>query len=131
MERMAIKTSKIYPYDMYACSHAVKAGNTIYISGMAPTNAEGNVLHEGDVAAQCADSFENMKAVLEGAGASLKDVVNYDVYILSNDDWDKIAETRKRYFNTDPLPACVGVVVKELYPPGIMIEIGAIAVVDE
>ncbi|MEE9199573.1 MAG: RidA family protein [Dehalococcoidia bacterium] len=130
MERKAINTPKIYPYDVYACTHATRVGNTIYLSGQASVDAEGNILHQGDVVAQCAQAFDNMKMVLEADGAGLKDLVQYSVYVLSNDVWDKISETRRRYLNTDPMPACVGVVVKDLYPPGILIEIDAIAVVD-
>ena len=129
MKRRAINTPKLYSYDKYACSHATQVGNTLYVSGMASTDPDGNLVHEGDVVAQCAQSFENMKAVLEAAGASLRDVVQYDVYVVS-DVWDQISATRQHYFNTDPLPACVGVTVAELHPTGTLIEIGAIAVVD-
>jgi len=129
VKRRAIKTPKIYAYDKYACSHATQVGNTLYVSGMASTDPEGNLVHKGDVVAQCVQSFENMKAVLEAAGGSLRDVVQYDVYVVS-DVWDEISETRQHYFNSDPLPACVGVVVADLHPPGTLIEIGAIAVVD-
>ena len=130
MDRKEIKTPKIYPYDMYAASHATQVGNTIYVSGQASVDAEGNVLHKGDVVAQTAQAFENMKIVLEAGGSGLKDVVQYNVYVLGNDVWEQISETRRRYLNTDPLPACVGVVVKDLYPPGILIEMDAIAVLD-
>ena len=87
-------------------------------------------MHKGDVVAQTAQAFENMKIVLEAGGSGLKDVVQYNVYVLGNDVWEQISETRRRYLNTDPLPACVGVVVKDLYPPGILIEMDAIAVLD-
>ena len=130
MDRKEIKTPKIYPYGMYAASHATQVGNTIYVSGQASVDAEGNVLHKGDVVAQTAQAFENMKIVLEAGGSGLKDVVQYNVYVLGNDVWEQISETRRQYLNTDPLPACVGVVVKDLYPPGILIEMDAIAVLD-
>jgi enamine deaminase RidA (YjgF/YER057c/UK114 family) len=130
MDRKEIKTPKIYPYGIYAASHATQVGNTIYVSGQASVDAEGNVLHKGDVVAQTAQAFENMKIVLEAGGSGLKDVVQYNVYVLGNDVWEQISETRRQYLNTDPLPACVGVVVKDLYPPGILIEMDAIAVLD-
>ena len=130
MDRKEIKTPKIYPYGIYAASHATQVGNTIYVSGQASVDAEGNVLHRGDVVAQTAQAFENMKIVLEAGGSGLKDVVQYNVYVLGNDVWEQISETRRQYLNTDPLPACVGVVVRDLYPPGILIEMDAIAVLD-
>jgi len=129
MERKAINIPEIVSYEQYACTHATQCGNMIFVSGQASVDVQGEVLHEGDIVAQCDRAFQNMRAVLKAAGATMKDVVHYNIYVLSNDAWDKIAPVRKRYFDTDPMPACVGVAVKELYPPGILLEMDAIAMV--
>jgi len=108
-------------------SHAVKAGNTIYLAGMTGWDEQRKVV-EGGFEAQAIKAFENIKLTLEAAGTSLKDVVKYTVYLTNMDDIGKFREIRARFF-TPPMPAGTGVEVSRLLP-GVLVEIDAVAVVD-
>lgn len=48
---------------------------TLYAAGQGPVDADGRLLHEGDVGAQARRAMDNVEAVLEAAGMSLADVV--------------------------------------------------------
>jgi enamine deaminase RidA (YjgF/YER057c/UK114 family) len=82
----------------------------------------------GGFEAQTIKTFENIKLVLEAAGASLKDVVKITVYVTDMDNIIKFREIRARYFSP-PMPASTGVEVSRLILPELLVEIEAIAVV--
>jgi 2-iminobutanoate/2-iminopropanoate deaminase len=108
-------------------SHAVKAGNTIYLAGMTGWDEQRQVV-AGGFEAQAVKALENIKLTLEAAGASLQDVVKYTVYLTNMDDIATFREVRARYF-TPPMPAGTSVEVSRLLP-GVLVEIDAVAVVD-
>jgi 2-iminobutanoate/2-iminopropanoate deaminase len=108
-------------------SHAVKAGNTIYLAGMTGWDKQCKVV-PGGFEAQSIKVFENIKVILEAAGASFSDVVKYTVYLKNMDDIYKFREIRACYF-TPPMPAGTGVEVSRLLP-GVLVEIDVVAVVD-
>ena len=108
-------------------SHAIKAGGTIYCSGQVARNISGDIVGIGDVIMQANQAFENLEAVLEGAEASLDDVVKVTIYLTNMDHKTKVAEARKSYFK-EPPPATTLVSVNSLADPNLLIEIDAIAV---
>ena len=110
-------------------SHAVRVGNTIYLSGMVGFDKQRNIV-AGGFEAQTIKTFENIKLALEAAGASLKDVVKITVYLTDMDNIVKFREIRARYFSPH-MPASTGVEVSRLILPELLVEIEAIAVVDK
>ncbi len=108
-------------------SHAVKAGNTIYLAGMVGFDKQRNIV-AGGFEAQTVKTFENIKLILEAAGASLKDVVKMTVYVTDMKNIIKFREIRARYFSP-PMPASTGIEVSRLVLPELLVEIEAIAVV--
>ena len=108
-------------------SDAVRAGNTIYVSGQASLDAKGNVVGAGDVVAQTRQVLENMKTVLAAAGATLDDVVKVTVYLADRDDRPKVNEVRKEYFKANR-PASTLVEISRFAIEGMLIEIEALAV---
>lgn len=109
-------------------SDAVRAGNTIYVSGQASLDARGKLVGPGDVVAQARQTLENMKAVLKAAGATLDDVVKVTVYLADRDDRPKVNEVRKEYFKANR-PASTLIEISRFAIEGMLIEIEAIAVV--
>lgn len=107
-------------------SHAVRVDNTIYLAGMVGFDENRNVV-PGGFEAQTVKTFENIKLILEAAGASLKDVVKLTVYVTDMNDIIKFREIRARYFSP-PMPASTGVEVSRLILPELLVEIEAIAV---
>ncbi|MEG0870620.1 MAG: RidA family protein [Hafnia sp.] len=110
---------------------AVRAGNNIYLSGQIALDPQGEIVGEGDLAAQATQCFENIKAILKREGASMADVVRLTTYFacpltadVTRDYW----KVRKEYFG-DYRPASTGVEVSSLIFPSILIEIEAEAVV--
>jgi 2-iminobutanoate/2-iminopropanoate deaminase len=111
------------PISHYA--DAVVAGDSLYISGIVPIDAEGNVVGD-DVVAQTRQVFANMRLVLAAAGAQPSDVVKVTVYLLDVDDRPLINPVRQEFFG-DTRPASTLVEVSRLAVPGARVEIEAIA----
>ncbi len=114
----------------YTFSPAVKKGNLLFISGMTATDDKGNIVGAGDIAAQTRHIFKKMKEVLAAAGSSFDDIVKTVDYITTMEGYKGTADVRREYF-TNGFPAATGIVVKELLRPDALIEIDAIAVLDE
>jgi 2-iminobutanoate/2-iminopropanoate deaminase len=107
---------------------AVMAGDTLYISGIVPVDADGNVVGE-DVAAQARQVFASMERVLAAAGATAADVAKVTVYLLDIDHRPLINPVRQEFFG-DARPASTLVEVSRLAVPGALLEIEAIAHLD-
>ena len=115
-----------------AFSSAIEAppGRTLYISGMVSMDAEGNIVGEGDIKLQTETVLNNIQAVLEEAGGDFGDVVKVTVFIRDMGLYDEIHEVRRRYF-TEPFPASSMVEVSMLIDPRLLIEIEAVAVLEQ
>lgn len=108
-------------------SQAVKAGNVIYTSGAIPVDPASGEVVAGGAAEQAEQALKNLKAVLEGAGASLDKVVKTTVFIKNMNDFSVINEVYKKYFTKDfPARSCVEVA---RLPKDVLVEIECVAVV--
>ena len=93
-------------------SHAVKAGEFIFITGQMPTIPENpDVLVSNDVEKQTHQVMKNLIDVLKGCGSSLDKVIFARVYLVNFQDFDKMNKVYSSYFSKDKLPArtCIGV----------------------
>ncbi|MBO5516395.1 MAG: RidA family protein [Schwartzia sp.] len=106
-------------------SQAIEAGGFIFVSGQIPLIPATGEIVEGSVEVQTARVLENLKAILEAAGASLENVVKTTVYITNMDDFAKVNGIYGQYFQENP-PARVCVEVSKL-PKGALVEIDVIA----
>jgi len=109
-------------------SHAAKAGGLLFLAGQVAQDPDGNVVGRGDVEAQAVQIFDNLRAVLASAGATLNDVVKLTTYTTNVAYRAKIAEVRGRYFTTY-FPPNTFVVVASLATPDYLLEIEAVAAV--
>jgi enamine deaminase RidA (YjgF/YER057c/UK114 family) len=100
-------------------------GKLVYVSGQVPLNAKGEVVARGDFRGQVSQVMENLKTALAAAGATMKDVIkaNYYVVNLKPEQVAVIREVRGKYFSTDHPPAGTLVGVTSLVQEGYMIEI--------
>ena len=114
----------------YTFSPAVRKGNLLFISGMTATDNKGAIVGQGDIVAQTRHIFAKMKQLLEAAGGSFDDIVKTVDYITTTAGYKGTADVRREYFRNG-FPAATGIVVKELLRPDALIEIDAIAVLDE
>ena len=117
-------------YERYTFSPAVRKGNLLFISGLTATDDEGAIVGEGDIVAQTRRIFELIGQLLEEAGGSFDDVVKTVDYVTTTDNYAGTADVRREFFRNG-FPAATGVVVKALLRPGALIEIDAIAVLDD
>ncbi len=110
-------------------SHAIKAEGKqfLFISGLTARDRSGKVVGKGDMKAQTRQVLENMKIVLEEAGASFDQIVKVTVYVADMKDFREIHEVRAQYFKGD-LPASTLVQVTRLVNEDCLIEIDAVAV---
>ena len=76
----------------------VPAGNLVFVSGQVARNAQGELVGKGDIVAQTQQVMENIKAVLEAAGATLDDIVKVTVYITNIEHFSQIHQVRAEYF---------------------------------
>ncbi|MFS8606161.1 RidA family protein [Priestia megaterium] len=107
-------------------SQGIVVNNLFYSSGQIPLRPDGTLV-EGDVQVQATQVFENLKAVLEEAGASLNTVVKATVFIKDMNDFAVLNEVYGDYFG-DHKPARSCVEVARL-PKDVLVEIEVIALV--
>ena len=117
-------------YEPFKIALGYRVGDVIVLSGQAAIDREGNVVGAGDFDAQAAQVFENLEFVLRHAGSSLENVINVNIYMTDMSHFPKILELREKHF-TAPYPADTIVEVTALALPELMIEIQAMAVVDD
>jgi 2-iminobutanoate/2-iminopropanoate deaminase len=128
MEKMLLQSSKLAkPAGIFSSGVKVPVGNLIFVSGQVARNAAGETVGKGDIRAQTRQTLENVKAVLEAAGATMDDIVKVTVFVTDVSHLTAIHEVRAEYFKRD-YPASTLVEVKSLVSPELMIEIEAIAV---
>jgi 2-iminobutanoate/2-iminopropanoate deaminase len=124
MTRMAINAPDVAP-PIGPFSHAVQAGDAVYLSGQTGTDAVTGVLVPGDVAAQTEQVFRNLTAVLKASGLTLEHVVKCNVFLVNMNDFNAMNAVYAKHF-TAPFPARSTVAVLAL-PRGAQVEIEMIA----
>lgn len=108
------------------------SGNrTVYISGQIALDRQGNLVGLNDMGAQAEQVFQNLQAVLAAVHASFEDVVRLTYFIVDISQIQAVREARNRYLNPARLPASTAVEVRQLGRPEFLLEIEAIAVLNE
>ena len=121
----AAVAAPLKPY--YSNCVRAEAGPLLFISGQVALDKDGKLVGEGDLRAQAVQVLDNIKAILDDAGAAMADIVKVTVYVTDIRAFDDIADIRERYFPNDG-PASVICEVSALAWPEFMIEIEAVAV---
>jgi enamine deaminase RidA (YjgF/YER057c/UK114 family) len=110
-------------------SHAIRSGNTLYISGQVPQDVNGKLVGPGDIKAQGEQVYANLRAVVESCGGTMDNIVKLTTYATNLAFRPALAEIRNRYFPKDP-PASTFVVISSLAEPGYLVEVEAMAALD-
>ncbi len=118
MAKTIIHTDRA-PAAIGAYSQAVRAGDTVYLSGQIPLDPATMQLVDG-VEAQIHQVFKNLSAVCEAAGGSLNDLVKLNVYLTDLSQFARVNEIMSQYVS-EPFPARAAVGVASL-PRGALVE---------
>ena len=105
-----------------------KIGDTVYLSGAVAFDSDGNVVGGDDLYAQTKKTFENIEEALTAAGATMKDIVKVNTFLV---DMSRYADYRKARTEAFPdgVPASTVVGTPALVAPDLLVEIEAIAVI--
>lgn len=109
-------------------SQGIRDGDTVYVSGQGPVDADTGDVVSDDVREQTARTLENVRSILEAADGSLDDVVKATVFVRDMDDYKAVNEVYAEYMS-DPYPARSAVQIVEL-PVDMDVEIEVVASVE-
>ena len=107
-------------------SQAIRAGDTIYLSGQIPLNPTTMELVKGDIRAQARQVFDNLAAVAQASGGSLSNAVRLTIYLTDLANFPVVNEIMAEYCK-EPYPARATIGVAQL-PRGAAVEIDGILV---
>lgn len=120
-----IINTSLAPAPIGPYNQAVKAGNTLYVSGQIPLVASSGELVSGDIALETKEVMKNLGFILKQAGYDYKDVVKTTIFLSDMDLFAEVNAVYGEYFKEDA-PARETVAVKEL-PKKVRVEISVIA----
>ena len=134
-KKRTVITLRGMPPPVGAYSHAVSAGDLLFIAGQTAFSPEGKLVGEGDAAAQTRQVFENIGRVLESAGASFSDVVEFTTYLVGLESVAPFMEARGELFRSlypeRDYPTNTLINVTSLAGSKALVEIKAVAVLPE
>jgi enamine deaminase RidA (YjgF/YER057c/UK114 family) len=103
---------------------------TIYIGGQNAVSPDGQIVGEGDIAAQAEQVLQNLGTVLSAAGANLHDIIKWTISIVQGQDPRPAFALFQHAWGPDASPPAISVItVAGLANPGFLLEIDAIAVI--
>lgn len=112
----------------YRIAQGVQVGDTVYVSGQVGFDTEGNIVGGNDMKAQAQQTFENVRAVLAEAGATMEDVVKILAFITDMGRYTEYATARAEAFPNN-IPASATVTTPVLVNPDLLVEVEAVAVI--
>jgi len=125
MTRIAIATPSA-PSAIGTYSQAIRAGDTVYLSGQIPLDPQTMELVSPDAHAQIHQVFRNLRAVARAAGGDFGDLVKLNIYLTDLTDFPLVNEVMSEYFD-EPYPARAAIGVASL-PKGARVEMEGVLV---
>ena len=103
---------------------------TIYVGGQDAVDAAGNIVGKGDLARQTEQVLSNLRTALQAAGADLKHIIKWNLYVVQGQDLRPGLEAFQRAWGRTPNPPVITMCfVSALANPDFLLEMDAIAVV--
>ena len=128
MTKQIISTDRA-PQAIGTYSQAVRAGDTVYLSGQIPLDPATMTLVDSDIDVQIRRVFDNLAAVAEAAGGSFRDVVKLNVFLTDLGHFARVNDIMAEYFQ-QPYPARAAIGVAAL-PRGAGVEMDAVLVLGD
>jgi enamine deaminase RidA (YjgF/YER057c/UK114 family) len=113
-------------------SHVVEVppgSRVLYLAGQVALDSTGRIVAPGDFRGQTVQVFENLRRALAAGGATFRDVVKLNYYVLDATQVPALREVRDRYVNTAAPPASTLVEVRRLFRDDVLLEVEAVAIV--
>jgi 2-iminobutanoate/2-iminopropanoate deaminase len=120
--KTAAAPAPIGPYNQ-----AIRAGNTLYVSGLIALGPDTGELLKGSIEEETELVMKNLQAVLKAAGADFSNVVKSSIFVADMGQFARINDVYGRYFDAETAPARETVEVANL-PKYVNVEISVIAV---
>ncbi|WFE91990.1 RidA family protein [Roseibium porphyridii] len=114
------------PFGAFSQSVIAGEGKTIYLKGQVSLGPDGEVVGEGDMAAQVAQVLKNISCVLGAMGGRMSDIVSLQQFTTDIQAFMRCAEIRSRFFDA-PYPVTTTLEISSLYDARLLVEITAIA----
>jgi 2-iminobutanoate/2-iminopropanoate deaminase len=124
MKKVIFTDKSQSPGDM-PYSQAIKVGNTVYVAGQGPFEPITGECGDNTMQYQARRTLENVKVIIEAAGAKMSDIVKVTVFLGNGADYNEFNQYYKEYFN-EPYPARAITSVSS----DILVQIDAIAVIE-
>ena len=128
MDRRHLSPDTLPPPFGYSQVVDAPASRVVYVSGQVPLDAAGELVGEGDFAAQVRQVFENLTAALAAADATWDDVVKLNYFVRDIGEVASLRAIRDEYVSTERPPASTLVEVSRLFRDEVLVEIEAVAV---
>lgn len=109
----------------------VTGGKIVFIAGQVALDKAGNLVGQDDFRAQSQQVFENLRAALDAAGGSFRDVIKLNTYVVDVSHLAEFRGVRDRYIELKNPPASTTVQVTRLFRPEFLVEVEAVAVVHD
>lgn len=109
-------------------SQALLVGGVLYVAGQHAGAPGGGVLGDGSMQSQARETLLKIKALVEAAGGTLRDVVKLTVFVTDIGERMAVSAARREFF-AEPFPASTLVEIKALVEPALKVEIEAIAMI--
>ena len=110
-------------------SQVVRAGNLVFIAGQTAVDLDGEMVGDGDPKAQARQVYANLKTAIESVGGKASDIVKTTTYPVDRELIPGIREAREGFFGA-ALPTSTLLIVAGLARPELLIEVEAVAILD-
>jgi enamine deaminase RidA (YjgF/YER057c/UK114 family) len=133
MEKKIITPPTLAPPRGYSHGVLVKGGQLLFLAGQDASDAEGKIVAPGDLVGQFEQVLHNLKAVVEGAGGSMPDIVQLNIFVRNRDDYIANLKPLGRVFRTyfgGYYPAMALFEVSGFFQKTALIELEGIAVIE-
>jgi 2-iminobutanoate/2-iminopropanoate deaminase len=117
------------PQMRFAPAIRIDPAPLVFTSGITGRGLDGRIV-DGGMGKQAQQAFQNISDLLEAAGSSMNHIVKLTYYVADMDRWEEVAAARAAFFQ-GPLPASSTVEVSRLWDTACLVEIEAIAVIEQ
>ena len=113
------------PKPLGVYSQGTVGGGFIFVSGQLPVDPKTGKLIEQDIKKQTRQVFKNIEKILAAEGAGFQDILKISAFLLNINDFKGMNEVFQEFFPAEPPARTTSTV--QAFPPGVLIEIDAIA----